>query len=154
MYLAGVAFDVLFESVNSYGELSEELQVFRKLLQTIARKEQISMPLAREFSRLLARAHNFRRLSPSPKSWEAPKWKFFGVPSSERTHLEFALLLEELLNPEFFRRVKECSAPWCSGLFLDLSKNLSRHWCLQPGCEQRRKKEKSKKYYDKHRRIK
>jgi CGNR zinc finger len=154
MYFAVMAFDLLFESVNSYGELPDELRIFRQLLESIACKQPISGPLAREFSRLLARAHSYRRLSPSPKPSEVPQWKLVGLPKSERRKLEFSLLIEELLSPTSFRRIKLCSAPWCKALFLDLSKNLSRTWCLQPGCEQKRKQEKARKHYDKNRRVK
>jgi CGNR zinc finger len=154
MYLAGMSFDALFESVNFYGESPDELRIFRQLLESIAREQPIPSPIARSFSEILARAHSFRRLSPSPKPSDAPQWSLVGVPRAERKKLEFSLLIEQLLSPTSFRRIKLCSAPWCNGLFLDLSKNLSRHWCLQPGCEQRRKQEKARKHYDKNRRVK
>ena len=54
----------------------------------------------------------------------------------------------ELLTSEERRRVHGCEDPVCGWLFLDTSKNRSRHWCSMKGCGSRAK---AKRYYQRQR---
>jgi predicted RNA-binding Zn ribbon-like protein len=54
---------------------------------------------------------------------------------------------ELLANAEFSSRVRQCCAPDCEWLFLDLSKNRSRRWCAMDDCGDRAK---AQRYYHRH----
>lgn len=45
----------------------------------------------------------------------------------------------ELLTAPELARVRQCGGPDCGWLFLDTSKNGSRHWCSMEGCGNRAK---------------
>jgi predicted RNA-binding Zn ribbon-like protein len=55
--------------------------------------------------------------------------------------------IELLTGPEV-RRVRQCAAPDCSFLFLDLTRNHSRRWCRPEGCGARNR---FRRYYARHR---
>jgi predicted RNA-binding Zn ribbon-like protein len=65
------------------------------------------------------------------------------------TPTERALLsgVELLTGPEA-ERVRQCAAPDCSFLFLDLTRNHSRRWCRPEGCGVRNR---FRRYYARHR---
>jgi predicted RNA-binding Zn ribbon-like protein len=54
---------------------------------------------------------------------------------------------ELLANAELSSRVRQCCAPDCQWLFLDLSKNRSRRWCAMEDCGDRAK---AQRYYYRH----
>lgn len=47
--------------------------------------------------------------------------------------------VELLLAPDLLTRLRECAGPDCSWLFLDRTKNGSRHWCNMRTCGNRAK---------------
>lgn len=65
------------------------------------------------------------------------------------TPTERALLssVELLTGPEA-QQVRQCAAPDCSFLFLDLTRNHSRRWCRPEGCGVRNR---FRRYYARHR---
>lgn len=145
--------DELFTAVNSYQELTPELKTFRQVLSSVATDQPIGKGLVKEFSELVKSAHVRRRLATSPESSRIFSWELSGVRGEKKTHLEYALMLESLLASPEIERVKECLGPWCNALFLDHSKNSSRGWCLQAACEQLRKREKARKFYNTNRKV-
>jgi predicted RNA-binding Zn ribbon-like protein len=54
---------------------------------------------------------------------------------------------ELLANAELSSRIRQCCAPDCEWLFLDLSKNRSRRWCSMDDCGDRAK---AQRYYHRH----
>ena len=61
-----------------------------------------------------------------------------------KDHLEWpswsiARSAADLLTSERRRRVRECAGPGCGWLFLDTSRNHSRHWCDMADCGNRAK---------------
>jgi predicted RNA-binding Zn ribbon-like protein len=55
--------------------------------------------------------------------------------------------IELLTGPEV-HQVRQCAAPDCSFLFLDLTRNHSRRWCRPEGCGARNR---FRRYYARHR---
>ncbi|MBV8584852.1 MAG: ABATE domain-containing protein [Verrucomicrobia bacterium] len=54
---------------------------------------------------------------------------------------------ELLANSTLSSRIRQCCAPDCEWLFLDLSKNRSRRWCAMDDCGDRAK---AQRYYHRH----
>jgi len=54
---------------------------------------------------------------------------------------------ELLANSKLSARTRQCCAPDCEWLFLDLSKNRSRRWCAMDDCGDRAK---AQRYYHRH----
>lgn len=73
---------------------------------------------------------------PSDPTWE---WRFDDDDQLDRMLWPIARDAADLLTSEELGRVKECSGPGCTWLFVDQSRNHSRRWCDMAVCGNRAK---------------
>lgn len=52
-----------------------------------------------------------------------------GAPLAERMRVEAALALVDVLRTDEMGRLRECAAPDCDGVLVDLSRNSSKQYC-------------------------
>lgn len=84
------------------------------------------------FNRELAAVRSHRRLALRNEKFE---WAWSGPPSpAEQIFGEVLESSAELLTSPSLARLRECRGPECGWLFLDTSRNRSRHWCDMRDC--------------------
>ncbi len=75
-------------------------------------------------------------------------WAWADTPALDRVLWPVARSAADLLISEERERVRECAGKNCTWLFMDTSRNHSRHWCDMQSCGNRAK---AKRHYHKHR---
>jgi len=105
-------------------------------------------PPAGDIARLnaaLESAQSYRQITATD---EAIRWAWAGPPDAlDRMLWPIAYEAAELLTATELERVRECPAPDCGWLFLDLSKNRSRRWCSMETCGNQAK---VRRHYQRH----
>jgi predicted RNA-binding Zn ribbon-like protein len=79
---------------------------------------------------------------------ERAVWVWADTPALDRMLWPVARSAAELLTSEERERVRECAGETCSWLFMDTSRNRSRHWCDMQSCGNRAK---AKRHYQRQR---
>jgi predicted RNA-binding Zn ribbon-like protein len=78
------------------------------------------------------------------------RWGWCGDAALDRMLWPVARGAAELLTGPEARRVSECRSDDCGWLFLDLTRNHSRHWCSMDGCGNRAK---ARRHYARRRAV-
>lgn len=100
-------------------------------------------PLNRVLRKVGAAPRLEARGSAASLEWDAGPDVNLHTPTSRALHSAV-----DLLTGPDLARVRQCSAPDCSWLFLDMTRNHNRRWCRAEGCGTRNR---FRRYYARHR---